>query len=78
MQNLIRQLSVQFLVNHGISDIQTGWTFSIQNPNYLGVFQAWNWQVDGIDSTGTATGSAHEVRLSDSGYSAFYHVAWYC
>ncbi|CAK0783702.1 hypothetical protein CVIRNUC_006901 [Coccomyxa viridis] len=48
------------LVNHGSNDIPTGWTFSIQNPNYLGVYGAWNWMYSGMDSTGNATGYANQ------------------
>ena len=52
---------MQLLVNHGSSDIPTGWTFSIQNPNYLGIYGAWNWVYSGVDSTGNATGYANQV-----------------
>lgn len=55
---------VQYLLTHRSSDIQAPWTFSIHNNNYISVFQAWNWQSNGMDSTGTATGSASDVSTS--------------
>ena len=54
----------QYLVNGGSQDIETGWTFSIGNPDYLSVFQTWNWNAEGaMDSSGTAHGNANQVCI---------------
>ncbi|CAL5222760.1 g5172 [Coccomyxa viridis] len=49
-----------YMVNYGSIDIPTPWTFSIMNPDYLEVFQTWNWESSGIDSAGKATGYANQ------------------
>ena len=67
---------MQLLVNHGNGDIPTGWTFSIQNPNYLGIYGAWNWVYTGMDSTGNATGSANEVIHASEQYCCL--ISWPC
>lgn len=58
----------QYMVNYGSIDISTPWTFSIMNPDYLEVFQTWNWYSDGMDSTGKATGYANQVSCSATAY----------
>ena len=55
---------LQYIVNYGSIDIPAPWTFSIMNPDYLEVFQTWNWFSDGMDSTGKATGYANQVPRS--------------
>ena len=59
--------AVQYMVNYGSVDIPTPWTFSIMNPDYLEVFQTWNWESDSMNSTtGEASGYANQVPRSAS------------
>ena len=55
---------MQYMVNYGSIDIPTPWTFTIMNPDYLEVFQTWNWNSNDMDSTGKATGLADQVPCS--------------
>ena len=53
---------LQWLMNLGSTDIPAPWEFSISNPNYMGLSGIWNSQLSSMDaSTGTITGSVHEV-----------------
>ena len=63
------------MVNYGSIDIPTPWTFSIMNPDYLEVFQTWNWESSGIDSAGKATGYANQVPCSASACAASFFTA---
>lgn len=69
---------VQYLVNYGSTDIPTPWTFSIMNPDYLEVFQTWNWESNGMDSTGKATGYANQVSCSAPACGVSYIAACTC
>ncbi len=61
--------TTQYLVNGGSEDIETGWTFSIGNPDYVSVFQTWNWNAEGaMDSSGTAHGYADQVCIAFASY----------
>ena len=63
------------MVNYGSIDIPTPWTFSIMNPDYLEVFQTWNWNSNSMDNAGKATGFADQVCCCPAAYGACQSAA---